>query len=183
VRFLEVGLANQATLDAAAAQLQREEGCLDILVNNAGINVPGDGSPSQADVRSVAHVLQTNFIGTLAATQAFLPLVKQAEAGRIVNVSSPLGSLTIVGQNDWALLGYSASKAALNMLTVQLAYELRDTAIKVNSAAPGYTATDLNGFEGTDTPAQGAAEAIRLALLPADGPTGTMSSSDGLLPW
>jgi NAD(P)-dependent dehydrogenase (short-subunit alcohol dehydrogenase family) len=183
VRFLEVDLGNQATLAAAAAQLQREEGHLDILVNNAGINVPGDGSPANADVRSVEQALQTNFLGTLAATQAFLPLVKQAAMGRIVNVSSPLGSLTIVGQHDWALLGYSASKAALNMLTVQLAFELRDTGIKVNSAAPGYTATDLNGFEGTDTPAQGAAEAIRLALLPADGPTGTMSSSDGILPW
>ncbi|NML63632.1 SDR family oxidoreductase [Hymenobacter sp. RP-2-7] len=184
VRFLEVDLANQATLTAAAAHLQREEGRLDILVNNAGINVPGDGSPSQADVHSVAQVLQTNFLGTLAVTQAFLPLVKQAAAGRIVNVSSPLGSLTIVGQHDWALLGYSASKAALNMLTVQLAYELRDTGIKVNSAAPGYTATDLNGFAGADTPAQGAAEAIRLALLPADGPSGTMSSAtDGILPW
>ena len=183
VHFLEVDLGNQATLDAAAAYLQLEEGRLDILVNNAGINVPGDGSASMAAVRSVEQVLQTNFIGTLAVTQTFLPLVKQAAAGRIVNVSSPLGSLTIVGQNDWALLGYSASKAALNMLTVQLANELRDTGIKVNSAAPGYTATDLNGFAGTDTPAQGAAEAIRLALLPAEGPTGTMSSSDGSLPW
>jgi NAD(P)-dependent dehydrogenase (short-subunit alcohol dehydrogenase family) len=183
VRFLEVDLSNQATLAAAAAHLQREEGHLDILVNNAGINVPGDGSPTNADVRSVEQAMQTNFLGTLAATQAFLPLVKQAAAGRIVNVSSPLGSLTIVGQHDWALLGYSASKAALNMLTVQLAFELRDTGIKVNSAAPSYTATDLNGFEGSDTPAQGAAEAIRLALLPAEGPTGTMSSSDGILPW
>jgi len=69
------------------------------------------------------------------------------------------------------------------MLTVQLAYELRDTAVKVNSAAPGYTATDLNRFAGTDTPAQGAAEAIRLALLPADGPTGTTSSTQGPIPW
>jgi NAD(P)-dependent dehydrogenase (short-subunit alcohol dehydrogenase family) len=183
VHFLEVDLANHATLDAAAAHLQREEGRLDILVNNAGINVPGDGSASTAAVRSVEQVLQTNFLGTLAVTQAFLPLVKQAAAGRIVNVSSPLGSLTLVGQHDWGLLGYSASKAALNMLTVQLAYELRDTAIKVNSAAPGYTATDLNCFTGTDTPAQGAAEAIRLALLPADGPTGTTSYSTGPLPW
>ncbi|TPG72447.1 SDR family oxidoreductase [Hymenobacter nivis] len=183
VRFLEVDLANQATLEAAAAHLRREEGHLDILVNNAGINVPGDGSPVNADVRSVEQALQTNFLGTLAVTQAFLPLVKQAAAGRIVNVSSPLGSLTIVGQHDWALLGYSASKAALNMLTVQLAFELKDTGIKVNSAAPGYTATDLNGFEGSDTPAQGAAEAIRLALLPTEGPTGTMSSSEGVLPW
>ena len=183
VLFLEVDLGNQATLDAAAAHLHREEGYLDILVNNAGINVPGDGAPSQADVRSVGQVIQTNFLGTLAVTQAFLPLVKQAAAGRIVNVSSPLGSLTFSGQNDWGLLGYSASKAALNMLTVQLAYELHSTTIKVNSATPGYTATDLNGFAGTDTPAQGAAEAIRLALLPADGPSGTASSIDGLLPW
>lgn len=183
VRFLEVDLTNQATLDAAAAHLHRAEGHLDILVNNAGINAPGDGSPGTVAVRSVEQVLQTNFVGTLAATQAFLPLVRQAAAGRIVNVSSPLGSLTLAGQHDWALLGYSASKAALNMLTVQLAYELRNTAIKVNSANPGYTATDLNGFAGTDTPAQGAAEAIRLALLPPDGPTGTTSSSAGPLPW
>ena len=184
VRVLALDLNDPATLAAAAAHLQREEGHLDILVNNAGINVPGDGSPTQADVRSVEQALHTNFLGTLAATQALLPLVRQAPAGRIVNVSSPLGSLTIVGQHDWALLGYSASKAALNMLTVQLAYELRHTAIKVNAAAPGYTATDLNGFAGLDTPAQGAAEAIRLALLPADGPSGTMSSAtDGVLPW
>lgn len=183
VLFLELDVTNQATLDAAAAHLQREEGHLDILVNNAGIDVPGDGLPSTAAVRSVERVLQTNFLGSLAVTQTFLPLVKQAAAGRIVNVSSPLGSLTLSGQNDWGLLGYSASKAALNMLTVQLAYELRDTTIKVNSAAPGYTATALNGFAGTDTPAQGAAEAIRLALIPDDGPTGTTSSTTGPLPW
>ncbi|MGI4867552.1 MAG: SDR family oxidoreductase [Janthinobacterium lividum] len=183
VLFLEVDLANQATLAAAVAQLHRAHGHLDILVNNAGINAVGDGLASSAALQSVAQVLQTNFLGTLAVTQAFLPLVKQAAAGRIVNVSSPLGSLALSGQNDWGLLGYSASKAALNMLTVQLAHELRDTAIKVNSAAPGYTATDLNGFAGTDTPAQGAAEAIRLALLPADGPTGTTSSATGPLPW
>jgi len=180
---IELDLTNQDTLGAAATRVQREVGRLDILVNNAGINVAGDGSPSTATVSSVEQVLKTNFLGTLAVTQAFLPLVKQAAAGRIVNLSSPLGSLTLSGENDWGLLGYSASKAALNMLTVQLAYELRDTAIKVNSAAPGYTATDLNNFAGTDTPEQGAAEAIRLALLPADGPTGTTSSATGPLPW
>ncbi|MBF9221023.1 SDR family NAD(P)-dependent oxidoreductase [Hymenobacter ruricola] len=183
VHFLELDLRNPATLSAAAARLQREEGHLDILVNNAGIDVPGDGAASTAAVRSVEQVLHTNFLGTLAVTQTLLPLVRQSAAGRIVNVSSPLGSLTLSGQNDWGLLGYSASKAALNMLTVHLASELRATAIKVNSAAPGYTATALNGFAGTDTPAQGAAEAIRLALLPADGPTGTTSSVTGPLPW
>lgn len=180
---LTLDLTNQDTLDAAAAWLQREVGHLDILVNNAGINVVGDGTPSTATISSVEQVLKTNFLGTLALTQTFLPLLKQAAAGRIVNVSSPLGSLTLSKENDWGLLGYSASKAAVNMLTVQLAHELRATTIKVNAANPGYTATDLNGFVGTDTPGQGAAEAIRLALLPTDGPTGTSSSATGPLPW
>jgi len=183
VIVIELDLTNQATLDAATARVQREIGHLDILVNNAGINPEGDGAASKATIQSVEQVMKTNFLGTLAVTQTFLPLLRQAAAGRIVNLSSPLGSLTLSGQNDWGLLGYSASKAAVNMLTVQLAYELRDTAIKVNSASPGYTATDLNGFAGTDTPEQGAAEAIRLALLPADGPNGTNSSSTASLPW
>lgn len=180
---IDLDLTNQAILDAAAARLQREVGYLDILVNNAGINVEGDGTPNTATVDSVDQVLKTNFLGTLAVTQTFLSLVKRAAAGRIVNLSSPLGSLSLSQENDWGLLGYSASKAAVNMLTVQLAHELRATPIKVNSANPGYTATDLNGFAGTDTPDQGAAEAIRLALLPADGPTGTSSSVTGLMPW
>ncbi len=81
------------------------------------------------------------------------------------------------------LIGYSASKAALNMLTVQLAYQLRDTAIKVNAAAPGFTATDMNGRRGHQTIPEGAAEAIRLALLADDGPTGTFSGSHGVVPW
>ena len=180
---IELDLHQPATLAAAAVRIQREAGRLDILVNNAGINVPGDGPVSSAAVSSVEQVLRTNVLGTLAVTQTFLPLVQQSVAGRIVNVSSPVGSLTLNQQKAWPLFGYAASKAAVNMLTVQLAYELRDTAVKVNSANPGYTATDLNGFAGTDTPAQGAAEAIRLALLPPDGPTGTVSSAQGPAPW
>lgn len=183
VLFIELDLTNQGALDAAAARIQREVGRLDILVNNAGTSTAGDGLPSSAALSSVEQVLKTNFLGTLALTQTFLPLVKQATAGRIVNLASPLASLTLSGEHAWGLFGYSASKVAVNMLTVQLAYELRDTAIKVNSANPGYTATDLNNFAGTDTPQQGAAEAIRLALLPNDGPTGTTSSSSGPMPW
>ena len=183
VVFIHLDLHEQPTLDAAAARIQRESGHLDILVNNAGIILDGDGPPSRADVGSVGQILRTNFLGTLAVTQAFLPLVKNSSAGRIVNVSSPLGSLTLNGENTVALLGYAASKAAVNMLTVQLAYELRETAVKVNSANPGYTATDLNNFAGFDSPEQGAAEAIRLALLPPDGPTGTVSSAQGPDPW
>ena len=101
--------------------------------------------------------MRTNFLGALAVTQAMLPLLRKARAARIVNVSSGLGSLTQNGDPAYPsaatkLIGYSASKAALNMLTVQLAYLLRDTAIKVNSADPGYTATDLNGHRGPNHP-------------------------------
>ena len=106
-----------------------------------------------------------------------LPLLRNAAAARIVNLSSSLGSLALNGDPNWKhasvkYLGYCASKAALNMLTVQLAYELRDTSIKVNSADPGYTATDMNGHRGYQTVEQEAAEAVRLSLLPDNGPSG-----------
>jgi NAD(P)-dependent dehydrogenase (short-subunit alcohol dehydrogenase family) len=130
--------------------------------------------------------LRTNFLGALAVTQAMLPLLRNSAAGRIVNVSSGLGSLTRSASSNPSstnLIGYSASKAALNMLTVQLARLLSGTAIKVNSAAPGYTATDLNGFRGTQTIPEGAVEPVRLALLPDDGPTGSCSERAGIVPW
>ena len=121
-------------------------------------------------------------------TQAMLPLLRVAPAARIVNLSSGLGSLTMNGDPTWdfapvKLLGYNTSKAAVNMLTVQLAYELRDTAIKVNSANPGFTATDMNGQRGTQTLEEGAAEPVRLALLPPDGPTGGFFETSGPNPW
>ena len=190
VQFLELDLdiARRATIQAAAAFIEAKFGKLDILVNNAGIAEAGDGLPSQASLEAVHRILQTNFLGHLAVTQAMLPLMRKAPAGRIVNVSSGLGSLALNREfesqfADVKLIGYCASKAALNMLTVHLAYELRDTAIKVNSADPGYTRTDLNNNSGFQTVAQGAAEAIRLALLPSDGPTGGYFHMGKALPW
>jgi NAD(P)-dependent dehydrogenase (short-subunit alcohol dehydrogenase family) len=116
-----------------------------------------------------------------------LPLLRKAPSAHIVNVSSELGSLTKSGDPAWIhvaakYLGYAASKAALNILTVQLAWELRDTPVKVNSVDPGYTATDLNQHQGTQTIPEGAAEIFRLALLD-DGPTGTFSNAQGIVPW
>lgn len=188
VRFLSIDNTDHATIAAAANTIASEFGHLDILVNNAGISDPADGLPSTAMLDAVERVLRTNFLGSVAVTQAMLPLLGKAPAARIVNVSSGLGSLTQNSDPAWPhypakILGYNASKAALNMLTVQLAYELRDTPIKVNSADPEYTATDLNGHRGTQTVREGAAEAIRLALLPEDGPTGTFSNSAGIVPW
>jgi NAD(P)-dependent dehydrogenase (short-subunit alcohol dehydrogenase family) len=186
IRFVLIDVTEVSTIAAAAENLSREFGRLDILVNNAGINDPADGPALTADLGAVERVLRANFLGVLAVTQAMLPLLRKSAAGRIVNVSSGLGSLTRSANPNASstnLIGYSASKAALNMLTVQLARLLGDTAIKVNSAAPGYTATDLNGFRGTQTIPEGAVEVVRLALLPNDGPTGTFSEKTGIVPW
>ena len=188
VQFLELNLGRPDSLRDAAAWIEKDAGKLDVLVNNAGITVAGDGPPTKADIDAVRRVFETNFFGALAVTQAMLPLLRKSDAGRIVNVSSGLGSITLNGDPEWEfasvkILGYNASKAALNMLTVQLANELRDTPIKVNSADPGFTATDLNQHRGYQTIEQGAAEAIRLALLPEDGPTGGFFNSNGANPW
>ena len=187
-RFVEVDVLREETIRAAAATIEAAHGRLDVLVNNAGIADRGDGPPSRADLDAVRRTLLTNFVGPAAVAQAMLPLLRRSPAGRIVNVSSGLGSLAQNADPRWAyapvkFLGYSASKAALNMLTVQLAFELTDTPIKVNSADPGYTATDLNDHRGTQTVEEGAAEAVRLALLPDDGPTGGYFSSSGPVPW
>jgi NAD(P)-dependent dehydrogenase (short-subunit alcohol dehydrogenase family) len=186
IRFVLIDVNYLSTITAAAENIARDFGRLDILVNNAGINDPADGPALTAHVDAVERVLRTNFLGVLVVTQAMLPLLRKSAAGRIVNVSSGLGSLTRSASpnpSSTNLIGYSASKAALNMLTVQLARLLSDTAIKVNSAAPGYTATALNGFRGTQTIPEGAVEAVRLALLPDDGPTGSFSESAGVVPW
>jgi NAD(P)-dependent dehydrogenase (short-subunit alcohol dehydrogenase family) len=187
-RFVALDVTDPTSIAAASATITNDYGRLDILVNNAGINDPADGPAPTAALNAVERVLRTNFLGVLAVTQAMLPLLRKASGARIVNVSSGLGSLTQNADPAYPsaavkFIGYSASKAALNMLTVQLAYLLRDTTIKVNSADPGYTATDLNGHRGTQTIPEGAAEAIRLALLPGDGPTGTYSNRKGVVPW
>lgn len=183
-----IDVTDPESVAGAAAAIRNDFGHLDILVNNAGIGDRADGAAPTARLDAVERILRTNFIGALAVIQAMLPLLRKAPSARIVNVSSGLGSLTHNGDLDHPavatkLIGYSASKAALNMLTVQLAYLLRDTAIKVNSADPGYTATDLNGHSGPQTIPEGAAEPVRLALLPDEGPSGTYSDRRGILPW
>ena len=183
-RALELDLTRPETIAAAAASI----GPLDVLVNNAGIADPADGPPTTTHIDALERTLRTNFIGAVLVTQAMLPMLRKSPSARIVNVSSGLGSLTLNGDPNWQHVGvkylaYSASKAALNMFTVQLAYELRDTNIKVNSADPGYTKTDLNHNSGTQTVEQGAAETIRLALLPDDAPSGTFSANEGPNPW
>jgi NAD(P)-dependent dehydrogenase (short-subunit alcohol dehydrogenase family) len=188
VHFIQIDVTRQDTITAAAQQIESRYGRLDILMNNAGINLRGDGLPGAADLGAVQKVFDTNFFGALRVAQEMLPLLQNAAAGRIVNVSSGLGSLTFNSDPSWSgynskLIGYNASKAALNMLTVHLAYELRGTKIKVNSANPGYTKTDLNDNTGPQPVEVGAIEATRLALLDDNGPTGQSFSKDGPDPW
>ena len=188
IHFIEIGVTMQHTIKAAAEQIESRYGRLDILLNNAGVNLPGDGLPGAADPAVVQRIFDTNFFGALRVAHTMLPLLRKSPAGRIVNISSGLGSLTYNSDPawagyDWKLIGYNASKAALNMLTVHLAYEVRDTKIKVNSANPGFTKTDLNDNAGTQPVEVGAVAAMRLALLDDDGPTGQSFSKDGPAPW
>ena len=186
--FIHLDVTRPETVAAAAVQIEKQYGRLDILVNNAGVVLKGDGPPSKASIDAVRGTLEVNFFGVLTVTQALLPLVRKAPSGRIVMVSSGLGSLTWNADPTWAFagvkpLGYNGSKAILNMLTVQLAWELRDTKIKVNTVNPGYTATDINGNSGTQTVAEGAAETVRQALVPDDSPTGGFFETGGTCPW
>ena len=188
VRFVTIDLSDSASLKAVAADIEANEGRIDILVNNAGVAIKGDGLPGSTGLDVVRRTFETNFFGTVAVTQALLPLVKKSRAGRIVNVSSGLGSIALNADPSWdyaavKLIGYNGSKAALNMFTVLLAAELKDTGIKVNAVNPGYTATDLNGNSGHQSIEEGAAETVRMAQIPDDGPTGRFTSTEGVEPW
>jgi NAD(P)-dependent dehydrogenase (short-subunit alcohol dehydrogenase family) len=197
-RALQLDVTNQSSIVAAAKRIRNEFGHLDVLVNNAGISHAGEpgtsleeivkaGRASVVSLDQVRAVFETNVFGVIAVTQAMLPLLRKAPAPRIVNVSSTLGSLALSSDRTShlrSLVGtYSWSKTALNAITVAFAADLEAAGIKVNAACPGFTATDLNNFEGTRTVQQAAREPVRLALLDANGPTGTYSNEDGPLPW
>ncbi len=185
---VRIDLNDAASIGAAAETIGDEHGRLDILVNNAGVVDAEDGPPSVASPEAVRRILDTNFVGTLAVTQAMLPLLRQSPAARIVNLSSALGSLALNGDPTSPyyaarLIGYNASKAALNMLTVQLNEELRGTRIVVNSVSPGYVKTDLTGQQGLLTVDQGARLPVEYALLGEDAVSGRFVQAGGETPW
>jgi NAD(P)-dependent dehydrogenase (short-subunit alcohol dehydrogenase family) len=195
---LQLDVTNETSIAAAAELIRKEFGRLDVLVNNAGISHTGkagkpleelvkSGRASVASLDDVRKVFDTNVFGVIAVTQAMLPLLREAPAARIVNVSSSVGSLALnsdTANRFRAMYGtYSLSKTALNGVTVAFAADLESGGIKVNAACPGFTATSLNSFQGTRTVQQAAREPVRLALLDANGPTGTFSNEDGPLPW
>jgi NAD(P)-dependent dehydrogenase (short-subunit alcohol dehydrogenase family) len=185
---VRLDVTEPGSIDTVARAIEAEHGHLDILVNNAGIVDAEDGPPGKASVDAVRRIFETNFFGALAVTQAMLPLLRRAEAARIVNLSSSLGSLAVNSDPSSPyyaarLIGYNASKAALNMLTVQLAAELRDTKIAVNSVSPGYVQTDLTGGGGFMTPEQGASLPVEYALLGTDAASGRFVEPDGETAW
>ena len=189
-KFVPLDVIEQTTIERAAGDIEREFGKLDILINNAGIADMSEATtpPSQLEIDTLRRIFETNFFGAFKVTKAMLPLVRKSEAGRIVNVSSGLGSLTQHSDPTWEFYGvkplaYNSSKTALNAFTVMLAHELKDTAIKVNSADPGFTATDLNGHRGYRTVEQGASVIVDLATLPNDGATGGYFDENGTVPW
>jgi NAD(P)-dependent dehydrogenase (short-subunit alcohol dehydrogenase family) len=185
--FIRLNVTSQNTIDQAARRIEDEFGRLDILVNNAGICID-DAPPSRLDMAVLRRTYETNVFGLVAVTRAMLPLLRKSSAGRIVNMSSGLGSLTLTNNPNWTfasinLLAYNSSKTAVNAITVQFAKELHNTPIKVNAADPGYTATDLNHHTGTRSVEQGAWAAVRLATLSANGPSGGFFDEDGTQPW
>lgn len=196
VRPIVLDVTKESTMREAASRIAAESGRLDILVNNAGIGLEGmTAKPSTVAPDVIRRVYDVNVFGVIAVTQAMLPLLVKSERGRIVNVSSSLGSLALATHNGGAatqrgeaafwptLLAYNSSKSALNSITVQFANELSGAGIKVNAACPGYCATDLNGHSGPRTAEQGAQTPIRLATLPDDGPTGGYFNDEGTVPW
>jgi NAD(P)-dependent dehydrogenase (short-subunit alcohol dehydrogenase family) len=180
---VELDVTNAQDIATLPTFFETQFGRLDVLVNNAGVQLDEGPDVSPDTLR---QTYEANVIGPYAITQALLPLLKQAPAGRIVNQSSILGSLTAISQGQggsWATPGYTSSKAALNMLTVVLAQHLADTNIKVNAAHPGWVKTDLGGDNAPLSVAEGAKTAVRLALLPTDGPTGGYFHDSEHLPW
>ena len=193
VEPMQLDVTDDASVAAAREAVSQKTSVLDVLVNNAGIS---GGLPQPAlstDVALFQEVYDTNLFGVVRVTRAFLDLLRPAAAPRIVNVTSGLGSLARNADPSWEMYpvkvaAYNSSKAALNMYTIVLAYDLRDTAFKVNAVDPGYTATDFNHHSGPGTVPVAASRVVKAAVLGADGPTGQFFSDDnspetGISPW
>jgi len=191
--FILLDMNDQKTHEKAARFIEEKFGRLDILVNNAGVNFEGSAdleirAASQTPIEIYRKTFETNFFGLITLTQKLLPLVKKSAAGRIVNLSSALGSSTLHSDPtsflyDFKIPAYDASKAAVNSFTVHLAYELKDTPIKVNAAHPGWVKTDMGGENAPMEIEDGVKTSVELATLSDDAPSGKFIHLGAELPW
>lgn len=193
VEAIQIDVNQIESIKVARDLIGGKTSVLDVLINNAGVGGPMPQSALDVDVNEFKQVFETNYFGVIAVTQTFMDLLKASDEPRIVNVTSGLGSLTMHNDPSWNHYAikpacYVASKAALNAYTIVLAYELRDTAFKINSVDPCYTATDFNNHTGPGTTEDAAARVVKAAMLGAGAPTGQFYSDDnapetGISPW
>ena len=186
---LEIDVTDERSVLAAADKVERAHGLLDILINNAGVMADDDQKKvSEQSLEVWRKTFATNLFGLIATTQAFLPLLRKSEAGRIVNLSSILGSITYHATPgspvyDNKVAAYNVSKSAVNAFTVQLAYELKETKIKVNAAHPGWVKTEMGGAGATMELPDGATTSVELATVGPGGPNGAFLHMGEVLPW
>ncbi len=190
VRFLEIDVSDSKSIQKAAKEVEREFGHLDILINNAGVLLDDEKKKaSEQSLETWRKTFETNLFGLVETTNAFLPLLRKSEAGRIVNLSSILGSIKFHSTpgspiyDSKAYTSYNVSKSAVNAWTAQLAYELKDTKIKVNAAHPGWVKTDMGGKGAQMEIPDGARTSVDLATLPEGGPNGAYMHMGETLPW
>jgi len=180
VEAVQLDVTDSETVDAARILIGQKTEGLDLLVNNAGISGGLPQSALTSSIDQFKSVFETNIFGVVRVTQAFIDLLKKSSEPRIVNVSTAMASLTLAADltNPTKLVVYQSSKAALNMYTVNLAYELRDTPFKVNAVCPGYTQTDFTSHQGTSTVEQAGQRIFKYAIIDQDGPTGKFFSEE-----
>lgn len=193
IKAIEIDVTNADSIVAAKNIIEQEQGKLDILINNAGVLGVNPQTATETAVDDIKAVFETNFFGVIQVTQTFLDLLKKSDAPRISNITSGLGSLTLHSDPSWKYYqvkgaAYGPSKSALNAYTIVLAYELKDSAFKVNVIDPGYTATDFNHHSGPGTVESAASFIIKHTLTDENGPTGQFFSNDiedesGISPW
>jgi NAD(P)-dependent dehydrogenase (short-subunit alcohol dehydrogenase family) len=185
VDFIEIDITDIKSVKLARQRLGEKTEKLDVLINNAGIAGQQPQYLSFGNMEDLRKVFETNFFGAVQTTQQFIDLLKKSDEPRIVNVSSGLGSLTFHSSSpDFGMYAiYSCSKTALNAFTVNLAKELKDTNFKINSVEPGFTATNLNNYQGTQTVEEAVGVIIKYATLDNNAPTGKFFNKDGAFNW
>ena len=193
MKAIEIDVIKPDTILAAREIIEEEQGRLDILINNAGISGSVPQNARETGVDEFKKVMEVNLYGVVRTTQAFLDLLRNSEQPRIVNVSTSVGSLSMQSNPDWPAYDYAkyavyaSSKSAMNMYTVHLAYELRNTAFKINAVCPGYTKTDFTNHVGGEVETAGN-RIVKYALIDQNGPTGRFFSEEtnpetGEIPW